>query len=541
MKHLITIGLLLLASGVLAGPVEEWVARYNGTGNGGDSGSDLAVDAEGNVYVTGGSKGSGTSYDFTTIKYDSDGNLLWVSRYSASEIGSGSPDALAIDAEGSVYITGESSGAGTSYDYATVKYDSDGNELWVSRYDGPGSWWDFSEALAVDADRNVYVAGWSAGTETHFDYATIKYGHDGNEIWVRRYNGEGNGNEEAKALAVDGEGNVYVTGYSDGTGTSRDYATVKYDPNGNQLWVARYNGPANYRDVAEAIGLDAQCNVYVTGWSFLSSTEWDIATIKYDSSGIELWVARYNGFSYGSHTARALAVDQCGDVFVTGSRYIDSLRTDYTTIKYDTHGQQLWVAGYNGPGDSNDGPYAIVVDSFGAAYVSGGSKGAGTWWDYATVKYDPHGNELWVARYNGPGNDEDVATALALDADGNVYVTGSSLGTGTSYDFATIKYSQLTGIKTDLADGIPYDLSLTCYPNPFNTTTNIIYSLPETGRVTLHVYNLHGQLIETLVVGYYNASRHEILWDASDYTSGVYFYKLTAGDYTETRRVTLLK
>nr|MBA3727320.1 SBBP repeat-containing protein [Armatimonadota bacterium] len=83
----------------------------------------------------------------------------------------------------------------------------------------------------------------------------------------------------ATKLAVDAAGNVYVTGYSVGVGSSADYATIRYDSNGNQLWVSRYNGSGNAPDVAKALAVDAAGNVYVTGYS-----GGDYATIKYSQT-----------------------------------------------------------------------------------------------------------------------------------------------------------------------------------------------------------------------------------------------------------------
>ena len=112
-------------------------------------------------------------------------------------------------------------------------------KAWVARYEGDGA-----NAMAVDDSGNVYVTGVSAPA----DYATIKYDPDGNELWVARYDGPASSYDEALAMAVDGWGNVYVAGKSDGIGTNQDYATIKYDPDGNELWVARYDGPANGYD-----------------------------------------------------------------------------------------------------------------------------------------------------------------------------------------------------------------------------------------------------------------------------------------------------
>src|SRR6266496_1603514 len=212
------------------GPVEQaWVARYNGPGNLDDGAHAIVGDSSGNVYVTGGSHGSGTDLDYATIKYNSAGREQWVARYNG-----GIRDyawAIALDGSGNIYVTGESIGSGTASDYATIKYDASGQEQWVARYNSSRTGDDYARAIALDGSGNVYVMGFSNKAHT-YDYATVKYGSAGQEQWVARYNGPGNGNEEvANTMVVDGSGNVYVTGASPGRGTGFDYATVKYVQN----------------------------------------------------------------------------------------------------------------------------------------------------------------------------------------------------------------------------------------------------------------------------------------------------------------------
>jgi len=421
--------------------VEQWVQRYNGPGNSSDVATAIAVDASGNVYMTGGSSGSGTSVDYATIKYNTNGVEQWVQRYNGPGNSDDRAYAIAIDASGNVYVTGYSYGSGTFYDYATIKYNTNGVEQWVQRYNGPGNFYDDATAIAVDGSGNVYVTGYSYGSGTFYDYATIKYNTNGVEQWVQRYNGPGNDRDGANAIAVDGSGDVYVTGSSYGSGTSSDYATIKYNTNGVEQWVQRYNGPGNDRDGANAIAVDASGNVYVTGWSGGSGTFYDYATIKYNTNGVEQWVQRYNGPGNDWDEANAIAVDGSGNVYVTGRSYGLGTSSDYATIKYNTNGVEQWVQRYNGPGNDRDGANAIAVDGSGNVYVTGSSYGSGTSSDYATIKYNTNGVEQWVQRYNGPGNDYDEAYAIAVDASGNVYVTGGSGGSGTFYDYATIKYN----------------------------------------------------------------------------------------------------
>src|SRR5262249_54802382 len=144
------------------GVSQAWVARYNGPGNDYDGAVAIVCDSSGNVYVTGESVGVETVADYVTIKYNSSGEEQWVARYDGG-LGD-TATAMAIDSSGNVYVTGQSWSANTSnYDYATVKYNADGQEQWVARYDGPANDYDYPTGIAVDNSGNVYVTGESTG------------------------------------------------------------------------------------------------------------------------------------------------------------------------------------------------------------------------------------------------------------------------------------------------------------------------------------------------------------------------------------------
>ena len=334
------------------GVYAAWVADYNGPGNNIDEAHAIAVDGTGNVYVTGRSYGNGIGFDYATIKYNSAGQQQWVARYTGFQgYGDDEANAIAVDGAGNVYVTGRSTGIGTAEDYATIKYNSAGQQQWVARYNGPGNFTDVAYAIAVDGSGNVYVTGTSdsGGQGSNYDYATIKYNSDGQQQWIARYDGPANDGDDAYAIAVDASGNVYVTGVSIGSGTGADYATIKYNSAGQQQWVARYNGPVNGDDYGYAIALDNSGNIYVTGSSRGPGTEFDYATIKYNSAGQQQWADRYTGPGNGFGEAKAIAVDGSGNVYVTGHSPGAGTADDYATIKYDSAGQQQWVARYNGP------------------------------------------------------------------------------------------------------------------------------------------------------------------------------------------------
>jgi uncharacterized delta-60 repeat protein len=425
------------------GVQEAWVARYDGPGNDFDAAEAIAADSSGNVYVTGRSSDPDFSTHYATVKYNSAGQEQWVARYYGPTNYQDAPTAIAIDNAGNVYVTGYSFGSANNYDFATIKYSPAGQEQWVARYNGPNNGDDGAEGIAVDGSGNVYVTGVSRNADGFSDYVTIKYDSAGQELWVARYYSRpGNYPDEAAAIAIDASGNAYVTGTSlFYTAASYDFGTIKYNPAGQQQWVARYNGSGNRDDYPVAIAVDNSGNVYVTGSSWGSGTDYDYATIKYNSAGQQEWVARYNGPQNGSDYPRAIVIDNSDNVYVTGeSMELDS-GFDYATVKYNSAGREQWVVPYDGSASLDDEPHAIAVDDAGSVYVTGESPGLGTDYDYATIKYDSSGQEQWIARYNGPGNSYDVATAIAVDASQNVYVTGRS-GVGSNLDYATIKYVQ---------------------------------------------------------------------------------------------------
>jgi len=538
MKKVVYIMLWLIINQVLA---QVWVRRYDGPANGTDVATAIAVDASGNVYVTGYSAGSGTYDDYATIKYNSAGDMVWLRRYDRPGNGIDKAQAIAVDASGNVSVTGYSADT-ISFDYATIKYNSAGQEVWVRIYNGPGNDLDVATAIAVDASGNVYVTGYSVGSGTDDDYATIKYNSAGNVVWVKRYNGSGNSEDRAFKIVVDANNYIYVTGHSYGSGTNYDYATIKYNSFGDEVWVKRYNGPSNNIDAARAIAVDNSGNVYVTGMSYGSGTNYDYVTIKYNSLGDTVWVRRYNGPGNDYDAAKAIAVDNSGNVYVTGFSVGSNNRTGYATIKYNSSGQEVWVKRYDGPGD--DEAKAIAIDGSGNVCVTGTAWFSGTDYDYFTIKYNSEGNIIWAKRYMGEGSsDDDKANAIAIDASGYVYVTGESWSSSGGQDYVTIKYSPI-GVEEGSESRVE-NLKLNVYPNPSAGYVNISYHLPLKSNISLRIYDLFGRLVKTFNKED-NAGIHTIIWDGKDNNGkkvekGIYFFYFITENFNSTGKFIIIK
>ena len=218
---------------------QRWVKRYNGPGNGQDSAFSVAVSPSGSkVFVTGHSAGANSGEDYATVAYSAaTGTQQWASRYNGP--GNGFDGARSVKVSpggGTVFVTGLSTGATSGQDYATVAYRAaTGAQQWVSRYNGPGNGTDVARSVAVSpGGSKVFVTGESAGANSGGDYATVAYSAaTGAQLWASRYNGPGNGPDAAAAVAASPCGGmVFVTGESTGAIPSAfsklDYATVAY-------------------------------------------------------------------------------------------------------------------------------------------------------------------------------------------------------------------------------------------------------------------------------------------------------------------------
>ncbi len=308
---------------------------------------------------------------------------------------------------------------------------------WVRFYNGTGDSIDFATAMKIDNLGNVYVTGYSWDDITKEDFVTLKYSRTGNLLWTRRYNGT-NENDRACAMALDGSGNIYVTGFSV-IGTYTGLVTIKYLSNGDSAWIRRFD-TTGYNCFPSAITVDNLNNVYITGMITGSSSYWDYLTVKYNSSGDRIWTRIYNGADNSYDSAAAIVADNLGNCYVTGYITQNGME-DYFTIKYNAIGETIWTRRYTRSGDSEDKALAMVLDNAGNLLVTGYSeRGAGDF-DFLTIKYSPAGDTLWLRRYHRPNGYDDIPTAIAVDNLNNVFVTGTSDQTsGTGNDYLTIKY-----------------------------------------------------------------------------------------------------
>lgn len=441
--------LLVLSSmeaiAILSG-TQVWNQNYNGPGNGQDRANAVVVDKSGNVYVTGYVNGGIASPEINIIKYNKSGVLQWEKQYGNAIAGTDTANSIALDKSNNVYITGRSTSPVSGDDIVTIKYDSAGNEKWVRRHSGSGNNDDLGLKVLIDSNGYAYIAGYTNNGKGD-NFTLIKYSPTGTRIWVRNYNGPAKGNDTLENATIDNKNNIYLTGSSEGVGTSIDFATIKYSSSGKRLWIRRFDGTAHNIDSANAISVDADRNVFVTGQSFSPATDFDNITIKYNKYGKRKWIRRFSGavLKKKEEFATSIACDKYGNAFVAG--FYDtgtSSKKDSFVIKYDKYGDLKWKRRYNGTRSGDDKARALVVDSSGNAYITGSTLGKNSQTDFLTIKYNSLGLRKWIKVFDGPSKMHDEGTALALDpSSANVIVTGvmDPFAVSTE-DMETIKYAR---------------------------------------------------------------------------------------------------
>ena len=351
---------------------------------------------------------------------------------------------VVVDSANNSYVTG-SQYNGLNNDIVTMKYDAAGNLLWSTAalpYDGGNG--DEAVAMARGPAGNIYVLGRSYvlnnpsnlnDPANNNDYVVIKYdAGNGNELWHQSY--DHNMQDDVPTGLVVNANGVYVTGSTCSSATACDYATIKLDPNtGGLLWERFYDGIATGDQLDKAIGvkLDLIGNVYVTGTSTGGSD--DIVTIKYDSAGTKLWESRYD--SGWVDRASAFAVDNAGNSYVAGMTYAGGSPA-IIALKYDSDGNQQWVETASGSADGATLASALAIDGAGDVYITG-KTGRVTDHDIITIKYLSDGTTAWVHTFGTAGLD-DWGVDIAVDGSGNTYVLGAmTRGVGNT-DFVTVKY-----------------------------------------------------------------------------------------------------
>jgi hypothetical protein len=425
--------------------------------------------------------------------------------------------------------------------FSILKYGPDGVFRWIKQL-GSGE----GRSVCVDKDRNIYATGVVSGTGD--DIFIAKLNPAGDTLWTYKYNGPANGNDRPGGIAVDKDQNCYVGGESPGGATNTDFVTIKINANGTFGWAQRYNGASNGHDYGKGIAVDASANVYVVGESYVYGAGQDACILSYTSGGSQRYVKTFNAGTVYDDSFYAVTIDADQNVLAAGYVATGSYYGPFFTVKMrpNATGDTVWTRRHTIPGTYSGAPSAIVTDPLGKVYVSGQCWASTA--DVGVICFSVSGNVLWSVRYDGPAQlDEEYGYSIATSGNGMVYVAGSSANLGSYVDYALFAFQE-TGTDVRTEETLPSDVVLAQnYPNPFNPSTLIEYRVPVaggasgSGNVRLAVFDLLGREVALLVDEKKSPGVYAATFNAAGLPSGVYFYRLQAGDITRTKRMTLIR
>jgi hypothetical protein len=428
-----------------------WTATYDGAAHGEDRLTGFVTDSAGNCWISGYSFGDTTDFDFATAKVGPDGRTVWSRRYGSSLKCEDRAWCLARDSTGNVIVAGGSiADVDAGWDFTLVKYDSTGEVVWLRGYDSPFHSDDKPGALAVGLDDCLYVAGSSkhkavesgVGREpssvkrSDTDVSLVKYSANGDRLWARFYNGRASLDDGAAAIAVDRAGNCYVAAKVTNRQPGTDIALLRYRADGTLAWSRQIDGPGQGPDFPAVVllmdptfadstpnagprlsnlglraSLCATPRVFVIGSTTGRGTSYDYYAICFDTTGIQLWEKTYDG-SGRVDVASAACLDSAGNLFITGQSTGAASSFDIATVSYSPNGGQKWVRRYNGQRGGADRGSCIVAGRQNRVIVGGTSAGAAGFPDMVLLGYSVDGDSVWSFTHAGTGAGESKPVAI---------------------------------------------------------------------------------------------------------------------------------
>ena len=551
-KIILFVILLLMVNIILLAQTPEWEWAIQATGSGWDGAESITLDNTGNTYIIGSFEQTTTfgSYSITSdgssdifvAKMDTNGNWLWATKAGGVDWDQGR--GITIDDLGYVYVTGWFEETATFGPYSitsdgerdifVARIDSNGNWLWATQAGGVN--WDGGYSITLGFAENIYITGFFSEIATFGSFSLTSNGDD--DVFVARIDSDGNwlwatkaggiDSDEGRGMTIDDLGNTYITGGFEETATfgsfsltsngDDDIFVARIDSNGNWLWATQAGG--NDRDFGLGITIDNIGNTYITGafqgtatfgpTTLTSNGEFDIFIAKMDINGNWLWATQAGGVNWDGGYSITLGFAE--NIYITG--FFSEIATfgsysftsydeeaDIFVAKMDTEGNWLWVtqAGETG----HDSGRSIVIDNTGNSIITGTFDGVAIFGDFILN---------------------------CTDGDNDIFV--AKLGYDTS-----IENNEINSLRNELTN----------FPNPFNPSTTISFSILNDSNVELSIYNIKGQKIKTLINNEFTKGDHSIIWNGDDddnkpVSSGVYLYKLKVNDKMEAvRKCILLK
>jgi hypothetical protein len=412
-----------------------------------------------------------------------------------------------------------------------VKTNSLGDTLWTHQYGGIADDESYCVQQTLDGGYVLFGNTLSFGDGIYL----VKTDNQGDTLWTRTYRGTYIVSASSGQQITDT--GYIIAGYVRSSSTAlREMYLMKTDSTGDTLWTHSYGG-SDHRgayDVHQTVDggyIVVGCN------PFYGAIEIDIYLVKTDSLGDTLWTRTFGG----PGEEYALSVQQTGDGGYIIAGTVEYTVADILVIKTDSMGDTLWTRTYGGPigetassiRQTHDGGYIIagMTSSFGA--ING---------DMYLVRIDAQGDTLWTLVYGGP--DYELVASLNLCNDGGYIIAGGIMGEDYADAWLVKTGPDTSTTHAPSIEWVSHPTKFTlhpAYPNPFNPSTRLTFDIPIASQVNLSIYDILGRQVTTLINGWQNPGTHEIMFSGSNLSSGIYFYRLQAGDFNAIQKMVLVK
>jgi hypothetical protein len=507
--------------------VREWTFIYDGPGHNIDLPADATLDRQGNLYITGRSGGVGSSQDIATIRISASGQEVLVLRYNSVNNSWDEGNSVAVDSNGNMFVAGTSAVTNIRTEIVLLKYSPAGSVLWKAHYSPDTLSSPTASTVRLDSFGNIYLGGTMNGR-----FLILKYNAAGNLIRSSTFGDDSTSHSFSSFQILDNERLVLAGSRSYWAGgdlPSVELAVMVADTQGNLQWKNHLGAQG-----VKKLQVDNEGNIILI-------THGDGTTAKYSKDGQLLWFRNPLNSDPSIMILTGLAIDSQNRIIVGG--YDCAIACfHYAVMKYDTDGNVIWRRIYSSADTVRDFSLNLTVDHKDNIYLTGNSALSYSEDKCISLRFDSSGTLIWDAVYATAPGAIDIGELILVDDSGHVYIAGSS-ATSAGWDYLAIKYRQdfQTSVR-ELGDPFPSGYGLAQnFPNPFNPKTTITYAIPRAQPVSLRVYDLLGQEIATLAAGDQQAGVHSVEFDAGCLASGVYFYRLSTGTFTETKKLVVLR
>lgn len=538
--------LILVNAISVAQPAEVWSKTYfNPNGTGSDYSDKTITDAQGNIYIACATRTQNTSDDIMVLKYNSAGLLQWSKTYNYSYNGTEQPNDICLDNSGNIYVTGTSTRTqGGYYDCVLLKFDPNGNILWVKRINKTNYTDRKSEGVSLVFRDGIYVGinyiynGWS-------ESGIAKYSAAGDSVAYLQTGFLSNFSYRMWKMVQDNNLNIYAIYSGDLLpNEEEDLVVKKIGTNGSLslIWTKTYTGASHLNDRARDIAVGPDGNIFITGHTYVSNQGANLILMKFGrDDGAVLMQKTYNdAINNQDDYGVKVSFDNNLNILVAGGTSGFNTPSNILMLKYSPTGTLMFTKTYDHAGSSIDGMRDLKTDSYGNYYIAG---------DYTdqvqqtsglyTLKFSSAGELDWAIEKNMQSNIQSMRN-ININSDGSLIVTADYDDAGTR-KIMLIKYGSTIGIQP-VSGIIPEKFELSQnYPNPFNPSTNINFSIPVSGNVKLSVYDVSGREVAVLVNKDLAAGTYKADFNASMLSSGVYFCRINAGDFTDVKKMMLVK